>query len=42
MKIKKANREGTLFSENKTLKLVLPCLQQKEKNDNIHHARIEY
>ena len=42
MKIKKANREGTLFSENKTLKLVLPCLQQKEKNDNIIQELLGY
>ena len=42
MKIKKANREGTLFSENKTLKLVLPCLQQKEKNDNVIQELLGY
>ena len=34
MKIKKSKAEGTLFEGNKNLKLVVPCLLQKEKNDN--------
>ncbi|MCJ7465969.1 MAG: hypothetical protein MUO53_04660, partial [Maribacter sp.] len=35
MKIDKKVSEGTLFEGNKSLKLVLPCLLQKNTNDNI-------
>jgi hypothetical protein len=42
MKIKKSNSEGTLFSGHKKLKLVLPCLMQKEKNDNILQELMAY
>ncbi len=35
VKIKKSIAKGTLFEGNKRLKLVLPCLQQKEANDNV-------
>ncbi len=33
--LKKGKTKGTLFKGQKKLKLVLPCLQQKDKNDNI-------
>lgn len=33
MKIKKKDREGTLFEGNKNLKLVMPCLTSKGNND---------
>tara|TARA_B100001175_G_scaffold309560_1_gene311427 strand:+ start:473 stop:1492 length:1020 start_codon:yes stop_codon:yes gene_type:complete len=42
MKIKKSKAEGTLFEGNKNLKLVVPCLIQKEKNDNIVQEFIAY
>ena len=35
MKIKKKDRKGTPFKGNKELKLVLPCLIQKEANDHV-------
>lgn len=33
--LKKGERKNTIFSGQKKMKLVLPCLQQKDKNDNI-------
>lgn len=42
MKIKKSKAEGTLFEGNKNLKLVVPCLLQDEKNDNIVQEFIAY
>lgn len=33
--LKKGKTKGTLFKGQKKLKLVLPCLKQKDKNDNI-------
>lgn len=42
MKIKKSKAEGSLFEGNKNLKLVVPCLLQKEKNDNIVQEFIAY
>lgn len=33
--LKKGQTKGTLFKGQKKMKLVLPCLQQKDKNDNI-------
>ena len=42
MKIKKSKAEGSLFEGNKNLKLVVPCLLQDEKNDNIVHEFIAY
>jgi len=42
MKIKKSKAEGTLFEGNKNLKLVVPCLMEKEKNDNIIQEFIAY
>ena len=42
MKIKKSKAEGTLFEGNKNLKLVVPCLLEKEKNDNIIQEFIAY
>ena len=42
MKIKKAARKGTLFDGNKNLKLVLPCKQESDKNDNILKEYMAY
>ena len=42
MKIKKSKAEGSLFEGNKNLKLVVPCLLQEEKNDNIIQEFIAY
>ena len=42
MKIKKSKAEGSLFEGNKNLKLVVPCLLEKEKNDNIIQEFIAY
>ena len=42
MKIKKSRAEGSLFEGNKNLKLVVPCLLQDEKNDNIVQEFIAY
>ena len=42
MKIKKKKAEGTLFEGNKSLKLVVPCLLEEEKNDNIIQEFIAY
>ena len=42
MKIKKSKAEGSLFEGNKNLKLVVPCLIQDEKNDNIVQEFIAY
>ena len=42
MKIKKSKAEGSLFEGNKNLKLVVPCLLQDEKNDNIVQEFIAY
>ena len=42
MKIKKSKAEGTLFEGNKNLKLVVPCLMEKERNDNIIQEFIAY
>ncbi len=42
MKIKKSKAEGSLFEGNKNLKLVVPCLLQKEMNDNIVQEFIAY
>ncbi len=42
MKIKKSKAEGSLFVGNKNLKLVVPCLLKKEKNDNIVQEFIAY
>lgn len=35
VKIKKSEYKNTLFDKNKSLKVVLPCLKGKSKNDNI-------
>jgi hypothetical protein len=42
IKIKKSIAEGTLFEGNKKLKLVLPCLRQKDKNDNVVKEYMAY
>ena len=42
MKIKKVARKGTLFEGNKNLKLVLPCKQESDKNDNIIKEYMAY
>lgn len=42
MKIKKARSQGTLFENNKKLKLVLPCLLLKSSNDEIIKEYLAY
>ena len=42
MKIKKKQYAGTLFDGNKTMKLVLPCKIESEKNDNVIQEFIAY
>ena len=42
MKIKKDQYQGTIFDGNKTMKLVLPCKNEKDKNDNIIKEFIAY
>ena len=42
MKIKKSKAKGSLFEGNKNLKLVVPCMLEKEKNDNIIQEFIAY
>lgn len=42
LKIKKSISKGTLFEGNKQLKLVLPCLTQKNHNDNVVKEYIAY
>ena len=42
MRIKKEDREKTLFDGNKNLKLVLPCKLESENNDNILQEFIAY
>jgi hypothetical protein len=42
IKIKKEASKSTLFKGNKKLKLVLPCLLQKDKNDNVIKEYIAY
>ena len=42
MKIKKNQYSGTLFDGNKTMKLVLPCKIESEKNDNVLQEFIAY
>ncbi len=42
MKIKKDVIENTLFDGNKTMKLVMPCKLEKEKNDNVLQEYIAY
>ncbi|MBN09777.1 MAG: hypothetical protein CMC79_05355 [Flavobacteriaceae bacterium] len=42
MKIKKAVSKGTLFEGNKSLKLVLPCMIEPDKNDNIMKEYMAY
>ena len=42
LKIKKSVASGTLFEGNKKLKLVLPCLIQKENNDKVLKEYMAY
>ena len=42
IKIKKSKRKGTLFEDNKKLKLVLPCFSNKNKNDYIIKEYMAY
>ena len=42
MKIKKKQYTGTIFDGNKTMKLVLPCKLESEKNDNILQEFLAY
>ena len=39
---KKKQTKGTVFEGHKKMKLVLPCLKQKDKNDNILKEYIVY
>lgn len=42
IRIKKAKAKGTLFKGNKELKLVLPCLLEKNADDNVIKELIAY
>lgn len=42
IKIKKSDASNTIFSDNRTLKLVLPCKNDRDKNDNILKEFIAY
>ncbi|MBT8300468.1 MAG: hypothetical protein KJO63_04000 [Maribacter sp.] len=42
MKIKKEDYKGTLFKGNKKLKLVLPCLTERDRNDYVLKEFIAY
>ena len=42
MKIKKSVAKGSLFEGNKSLKLVLPCMLEPNKNDNILQEYLAY
>ncbi|OUR95595.1 hypothetical protein A9Q87_00305 [Flavobacteriales bacterium 34_180_T64] len=42
VKIKKKESKGTLFEGHKTLKIVLPCLKEKDKNDNVLKEYLAY
>ena len=42
IKIKKSDALNTIFSDNRTLKLVLPCKNNRDKNDNILKEFIAY
>ncbi|MBT8258584.1 MAG: hypothetical protein KJO49_08940 [Bacteroidia bacterium] len=42
IKIKKSNYKGTLFDTHKRLKLVTPCLTERDKNDNVIKEYIAY
>ncbi len=42
LKIKKEEAEHTPFEGNKTLKMVLPCLQEKDKDDNVIKEYLAY
>ncbi len=42
MKIKKEDYKGTLFKGNKKLKLVLPCLTEKDRNDYVVKEFLAY
>ncbi|MBT8303750.1 MAG: hypothetical protein KJP09_04705 [Bacteroidia bacterium] len=41
-KAKKKKVEGTIFEGNKTLKMVMPCLMQKDNNDNVVKEYLAY
>ena len=42
IKLKKSLSKNTIFEGNKSLKLVLPCLQQKDNNDNVIKEYLAY
>lgn len=42
IKIKKRDASNTIFSDNRKLKLVLPCKNERDKNDNILKEFIAY
>lgn len=42
LKIKKEHAKGTVFKGNKELKLVVPCLKEKDNNDNVIKEFLAY
>jgi len=42
IKVKKAKSKNTIIEGNKSLKVVLPCLQQKDKNDKVIREYLVY
>ena len=42
VKIKKADSKGTPFEGHKTLKIVVPCLEERDKNDNVVKEYLAY
>lgn len=42
IKIKKADSKGSIFEDDKKLKIVLPCLKSKKSNDNIVKEYLAY
>lgn len=42
IKIKKSEYKGTLFDTHKRLKLVVPCLTERDKNDNVVKEYLAY
>lgn len=42
IKMKKGTTEGTLFKGSRKLKLVMPCLQERDNNDNVLKEMLAY
>lgn len=42
LKIKKSDRKNTIFEKDKKLKLVMPCLNERDNNDNVLKEYIAY